>query len=196
MARVRPNAGFTLIELMVVIVIVAVVAGAAAPAIGASVRDRKASTATLDVVRTFRVARSSAAGYGVAYLVSFDEEADGGRGSLTVVRGTTNRCNSVDWSASTLLTVDQYRGSDFSNDSDWQIQLRGPVAKLQLCYEPTGVTLWRTGTGRFSEASPTGSGGGPVGGWVFTVDRVEEGTAQGVQRRVVVPLGGDPRVMR
>jgi prepilin-type N-terminal cleavage/methylation domain-containing protein len=204
MANRRKTAGFTLIELMIVVTVIAVVAGAAAPAIGAGIRNRKASTATLDVARAFRVARSSAAGYGVAYMVSFDESADDGRGALRVTRGDTNRCNSVDWTLSTLLQVDEYKGSAFADDDDWQIRLRAPESKLQICYEPTGLTFSRVSAsdsdgassfGRFSSMSPIGAGGTAAGGWVFRVDRVEGGHEVGVRRQVVVPLGGEPRVM-
>jgi prepilin-type N-terminal cleavage/methylation domain-containing protein len=203
--RSKASEGFTLIELMIVVVVIAVVAGAAAPAIGASVRERKTSTAALDLARAFRTARSSAAGYGVAYMVAFSEEADGGRGALQVFRGDKNRCNAVAWGAPTLPQVDQYSGSAIADDPDWRIQVRtAQGSSLQVCYEPTGVTYWRLGVamdgggadfGRFSAESPT-SGGSATGGFRFTVERIEDGAVQGVARAVVVPLGGDPRVAR
>jgi type II secretion system protein H len=196
----RARDGFTLIELMVVVAIVAVVAAAAAPSIGAAVRDRKAATATLDVVRTFRGARASAAGYGRAYTVSYDQSANDDQGELTVRRGITNRCTATAWNTATATVIPglAYTPERHRITDDFKIVLANAnFPTLHICYEPTGITYWSaTLAGPFSNASPT-SGGTGVSAFRFTIDRFVGSVSEGaVQRYVVVPLGGDARVAR
>ncbi len=201
-ARLRTE-GFTLIELMVVVAIVAVVAAAAAPAIGAAVRDRKTSTAALDVVRTIRGARAAAAGYGRAYMVRFTAADDADQGSLIVVRGTTNRCSSSTFATGTSAEIAElaYRSPVSSGETDdWKIALTNDegITTLDLCYEPTGVTHWRSDTtAAFQSTSYTVGEDGPAqSGFGFTVQRTTDEGNEGVARRVVVPLGGDARIAR
>ncbi|MBC7170926.1 MAG: hypothetical protein H5U40_00775 [Polyangiaceae bacterium] len=176
---------------MVVIAIVMVVAAAAAPAIGAAFRERKTSTAALDVVRAFRNARSAAAGYGRAYMVRYVQTNDHDRGDLQVFRGMTNRCNGGVFSGTHVQGMGY---SALTHATDFPIELRlvpTEQATLELCYEPTGQTYWRTTAPRFSTESFNGASA-----FRFSVTRRVGGAVEGVVRYVVVPLGGDARISR
>jgi hypothetical protein len=64
-------------------------------------------------------------------------------------------------------------------------------AFVDICYEPTGRVMWR-----LADTDPFSADNTPNGGFVFTFDRMDGATPVGVQRRVAIPLGGPPRVMR
>ncbi|MFW6050782.1 MAG: prepilin-type N-terminal cleavage/methylation domain-containing protein [Myxococcota bacterium] len=190
------SAGFTLIELAIVVLVIAVVAGLAAPAISQAMNERRASEATLDVVRLGRHARSAAAAYGRAHLLRF---VDQNLGRIEAYRGRNNRCNQ-DWGAiagggcannpDCVDSLDM-EGARFRTSS-FDIQLAAAdFGSVDICYEPSGVMRWRAGTaGPFLGTNRIG------GGMRFTLTPRVGGTPQGVVRRVVLPLGGDARVVR
>jgi prepilin-type N-terminal cleavage/methylation domain-containing protein len=196
----RRAAGFTIIELMVVLVVIAVVAGLAAPAISKAMHERRTAEAALDLVRLARHARSSAAGFGRAHMLRFLPN-DPGR--VLVLRGRNNRCNGNvwapnDWNANAAAPCEQ---NDFCIDeldmyrrfhtSSNDVALTSAMGAVDVCYEPTGVVRWRLGgAGMFLEANSIG------GGIRFDVVPRVGGNENGVVRRVVIPLGGDARVVR
>jgi prepilin-type N-terminal cleavage/methylation domain-containing protein len=191
--RVR-SAGFTLIELMVVLVVILVAVGLAAPAISKAMHERRAAEVTLDLVRLARHARSAAAGYGRAHLVTF---VAGGNGVVQVWRGVSNRCNGNVWAGMTFETVmgatcggnpycvDELDAQRYSFGG--QITLQPDGQAWDICYEPTGVVRWRQGgaAGPFREGNNIGGGA-----------RYQIVPANGVTRTVVLPLGADARVVR
>jgi prepilin-type N-terminal cleavage/methylation domain-containing protein len=194
--RVR-SAGFTLIELMVVLVVILVAVGLAAPAISNAMHERRAAEATLDVVRLARHARSAAAAYGRAHLVTF---VAGGSGVVQVWRGVSNRCNGNVWSNQTFQTVmgGDCHSSDYCIDQmnmDERYKGAKPITlapvgpAFDICYEPTGMVRWRDGgsNAAFLEVNSPAIGGGA---------RYQITPLGGVVRTVVLPLGGDARVVR
>jgi prepilin-type N-terminal cleavage/methylation domain-containing protein len=184
------SAGFTLIELMVVLVVILVAAGLAGPAISKAMHERRAAEVTLDLVRLARHARSAAAGYGRAHLVTF---VGGGNGMVQVWRGVSNRCNGNVWAGMTFATVmgnnlyrvDELDAQRYSFGGQITLQPVGPA--LDICYEPTGVVRWRPGgtAGLFLEGNSIGGGA-----------RYQVVPVNGVTRTVVLPLGADARVVR
>lgn len=201
------KAGFTLIELSIVVIVIAVMAGLAGPALSQAMAERRANQATLDVVRAVRNARSSAAAYGRAHLVLFDST---GLGRVDVYRGQNNRCNDAmpgnpflnNWGARTAPDCNATPNCIDSvnlNDSPYltsssQIQLTRNGGDIQICYKPTGVMMWRTANGvPFSDTNDPNIAGGVR----FALEPQDEnGVRSGVVRRVVLPLGGDARVLR
>ncbi len=180
---------------MVCLAIAAVLAGTAAPAVARALRDRRTSEATHEVVRAFWVARSSAAGYGVAHVARFDETGDDGRGSLEVIRGASNGCNHAGFGDASLPVVTTYAGSAF-DDEGYRLVLRTTQPYVEVCFEPTGTVSWRASAGaRFSASSPM-IDGRAQGGFRFRLERIADGALEGVSRRIVVPMGGDARVAR
>jgi hypothetical protein len=63
---------------------------------------------------------------------------------------------------------------------------------LEVCYSPLGTALFRTRTTDpySNDATVTGTGGA----FQVEVQRRVGGTATGARRRVVIPLGGNPRM--
>ncbi len=192
--------GFTLMELLIVIIIIAVSAGLAAPAIGTAMAERRVAQAALDLVRIGRQARSEALGYGRAHVLRFTNSSSVGvLGRVRVFRGINNGCNTNDWV--TIMAAASMQIEDFDmSDQQYQvgshsIQLRAPNDPLDVCFEGSGVVRYRsgataTGNGRFTDANTVG------GGFVVTLQRQVDGTSAGVVRRVILPLGGQPRVLR
>jgi prepilin-type N-terminal cleavage/methylation domain-containing protein len=207
-ARRAPEAGFTLLELLVVVSIIAVTAALATPAIMSALNDRRANEAALDMVRLARRGRSEAAGYGRAYMVRFN---NGSNGSAVLWRGNNNGCNTNDWGTiigsgceDNAMCVDalELDSSHFQTSSS-QVVMTAPTlgATVDVCYEPTGRMLWRTSTtSRFTALNSAGAGDDATnlgGGVRFAfAPQKTDGTADGVTRRVVLPLGGDPRTVR
>jgi prepilin-type N-terminal cleavage/methylation domain-containing protein len=194
--RSRRRAGFTLIELMVVLVVIAVVAGLAAPTITKAMHERRAASAALDMVRIARHARAAAAGYGRAHLLRFQ---GGDPGLVQVFRGLNNRCNANQWAniigggcgQGNPMCVDELDLRRYATVSN-TVQLTSANANIEICYEPTGGMRYRFGGGEaFLEANGIG------GGFRFQViPQDSSGGTNGVIRWVVIPLGGDARIAR
>ena len=192
----RREAGLTLLELMIVVTIIAVVAAAAAPTIGASFGERRSHENALDIVRLARRGRSEAVGYGRAYLLRF---VSGGNGAFELYRGDSNRCNNADWPTVTgagctagNLACRDFVVANHRSTAGQQIVISSEDgAAIDFCFEPTGRVLWQRGGGLFSDRSV---GDAAMGGGGMRFQIVRNG-GDGVTRRVIVPLGGDARVL-
>ncbi|MFW5921444.1 MAG: prepilin-type N-terminal cleavage/methylation domain-containing protein [Polyangiales bacterium] len=212
MVRAGRQEGFTLLELMIVVTIVAVVAALAAPAIASALNARRANEASLDLVRLAKRARSESAAYGRAHLLRVMPAGAGGssRGRVEAWRGDNNACNTNQWGA--IITSDCRTNDACIDQLDLEMDhydvgsnhvamaLPDFGETIDVCYEPTGVMQWRTGTsGRFSDRqSEFGSSSNDLHGGVRArfEPRDGSGTKNGVARWAVLPLGGDARTLR
>jgi len=206
-ARARSE-GFTLMELMIVVFLIAVVAALAAPSIQRAQADRRTNQSALELVRLFRHARGDAAGYGRAYVVRIDPDDNDGEGSVEVLRGSNNGCNTATFEddgdpncqeASCVDVWPEPQARSTFDEHGYIIDLNTPAGAHELCFQPNGVVLSRvyeTTPGAFVEGNADGVF--DSGAIVYTLQRTQEGgTAEGVARRVAIPVGGgDARIMR
>ncbi|MGB0680337.1 MAG: prepilin-type N-terminal cleavage/methylation domain-containing protein [Polyangiales bacterium] len=207
-------AGFTLVELLVVILVIVSVAAFAAPSLSNAFDERRTNQAAVSLARLAGRARAASVAQGRAYLLRFNP-GESELGEVQVIRGINNGCNTNDWDAllrgpacgednsmcmdRLRLDVSAYRTTSTS------IRMRAAAADgveldtLDLCYEPSGRVRHRAGEavdgGRFLGANTIG------GGYVFTfVRRAHTGADStenaGVNRRVLLPLDGDARLLR
>ncbi len=200
-ARGRRNAGFTLMEAMIVVAIIAISAALAAPAIGEAMADRRANEATHALVRIGARARAEAMAYGRAHVLVYTDASSGtpaSNGSVQLWRGTVNLCNANNWTTIITGTCDSspscIQGLDMGtyNHGSHQVRMRLPGASgAFLCFQPDGEMLVSTGGGSFAPTAPAGTEAVR-----FTIDRLLDGGTEGVQRVVVFPFGGSPRIQR
>lgn len=202
-SRTRAAAGFTLLEMLIVVAIVGITAALAAPAIAGAMMERRNNEAALELVRIVRRARSSAVASGRAHVLRFDAPTAAGR--YRVYEGTSSGCNSGgnDWATRIGSSCDPTSGCvDYMDLSQtrWDLgsnEIRSSMEDvggfLDLCFERRGTMLWRTSAGDRFSAFNTGA---VDGGFVAVFTRYEGGTATGVQRRTVIPFGGDARLLQ
>jgi prepilin-type N-terminal cleavage/methylation domain-containing protein len=95
----RPRAGFTLIEVMVVITIIGITIVAFAPSFSHSMADRRCATASMELVRLGRRARAESIGLQRAFLVHIAYGlAPNETARMRLLRGNSTRCDVDDWS--------------------------------------------------------------------------------------------------
>ena len=220
MGKRKRQAGFTLIEMMIVVSIIITATALAAPAVRSALIDRRAAQATLDVVRIGRNARAEAIAYGRAYLLSFTSASNG---TIASYRGVYPGCNQnqmfndltgagnvADGTWSNVLGTAPTTASCINNSSCVDIvEMNGPKYSrggektvltmtgngfMQICFQPDGDTYWRNALlSRFTNANGIPGSGGA---FVFNIAQQLNGSQAGLMRRVVYPLGGTPRVLR
>jgi prepilin-type N-terminal cleavage/methylation domain-containing protein len=192
--RTRSRAGFTLIELMIVVVIVGVTTALVAPAVMRTMGISRANRCQYDAARMFRAARTNAIGTGRAHLVDFAPGVGGVE--LNVYLGDSSSCLRSSWGeiVGVSAPVDGIREADFTRDPHG-VRLAflpgpgGAPAPRQVCFEPQGERWQRPGTvGLFTRGVAT---------LIFAMDRLEGGSIAGdPQRQVIMPQFGAARVLR
>jgi prepilin-type N-terminal cleavage/methylation domain-containing protein len=96
----RSKAGMTLIELMVVVTIIGLSMLAFSPGIRQAMADRRCATATMELARLGRRARSEAIGLQRAMLVHVAYGlAPNQTARMRLLRGNVTRCDAEDWPA-------------------------------------------------------------------------------------------------
>jgi prepilin-type N-terminal cleavage/methylation domain-containing protein len=94
----RQRAGFTLIEMMVVVTIIGISIAAFAPSFSHSMADRRCATASMELVRMGRRARAESIGLQRAFLVHIEYGmAPNQTARMRLLRANTMRCDVDDW---------------------------------------------------------------------------------------------------
>ncbi|MEM6962005.1 MAG: prepilin-type N-terminal cleavage/methylation domain-containing protein, partial [Myxococcota bacterium] len=209
-----PVAGYTLLELMVVVVIIGVLAALTAPAVGAALADRRVAQAAQDVVRLTRRGRSEAMALGRAHVLRFNQDWGDGTPAFRLYAGINNSCNAnldawqpiftaaaADCSNRFFCVDDSYIGSFFrprftAAAAERVVVVSALGDEVQFCFEPNGITRWRTGTTDAGTRFLGSNNATLDGAAVFTFQRETDQGLVGVVRQVVIPLGADARVVR
>lgn len=209
--------GYTLVELMMVVAVIAASTLAFAPGIGRAVADRRVSSATRELIRIGRRARSDSFGYLRAHLIWITPAT----GRVMLLRGPNNSCLLPAWGTiagdcpSTATGVRGQRcleqvfisslaGSGSMVMYEETVTTAGVASYAQtpraLCYASNGVVYHGTGT---TLAATMTAGLSDLntatimGGFVYTL---HTGTTSPVStdrvHRVLFPLGSSARSLR
>jgi prepilin-type N-terminal cleavage/methylation domain-containing protein len=214
----RSQAGFTLLELMVVVTVMGTMAAMLAPGIGEFMADARCAGAAEDLVRISRHVRARSQESGLAHLVEMRAgTADsGGLGVLRVWEGMNNRCRLTPWLQTVNGSVNSGHGwveeldlgsSHYNqppgggraptiDDGDRQVismRAGGSITTPEyaaICIEPSGAT-WQG-------VSTTASGTGyaftrQTQAATFTFTRSVNGVTRGALRTIVFQPGGIAR---
>lgn len=202
--------GLTLIELMVVLVVMGVLVGAALPAMGNAIADRRVANVARDIVGLFNRARYMSVAYGRAHQVHYFNGAGIGAQpwAFETIRGTGGACfvssfasggnvigdfdcsDADHWRCVDRLYADDYDPTPA--DADFVMVDGGPDEVF--CYEG-GVNNYLMNNGAALDAdwltAPSRAARG------FVIFRQRGNNDVGVARKVVIPFGsGAPRVLQ
>ena len=192
--RGRALAGFTLIELMVIVTIVMIIAALAAPGMMRGMAINRAQRGVGQLARIGRRARSEAQIYGRAYVLRYAGPATAGRYELW--RGLNDGCRTNPWA--TIITAggcdandpdcaDVFDAAQFSSSAH-RIAIVAPTP--DLCFQPNGDMFVGSATGTFTMANAAVR---------VQLDRFDGGVAGGAtpveSRWVVFPPLAAPRVV-
>jgi len=101
----KRQAGFTLIEMMIVITVMGTMAALLAPGVGEHIADGRATSVSDGLVRISRHVRARAQETGLAHLMVFNnannEAGANGLGRLLVYEGMNNHCRQTPWGQAT-----------------------------------------------------------------------------------------------
>lgn len=194
------TAGFTLIELMMVVIVIGVMVSLTAPNIRSGFNDMKARGEIERLPATINTARARAIGTGRAQLLRFTGTNNG---QLEHFEGNTNSCIGSAWGeiatvcdganprCRSVVAPDNASPSEES----WPLEVARDVddydqSTLEFCFDSFGVTHWRpAGAGAWTD-SP-----GAAGAIRFGMVR-QRGATNMPRRIVVVPAAGAARMLR
>ena len=205
--------GYTLVELMMIVTIIGVSVLAFAPSFGRQMSERRVSTASRELIRIGRRARSDTFGYLRAHLIYLSPTS----GRVMLLRAPTSSCTLTEWApiaedcdkglprcledlklanwASSAAPIRMYEEQYVAGEVAYDTRGRA------LCFAASGVTYWGSGntvTAATTALSETISEAVP-GGFVYTLHAsVTAGAPLATSRvhRVLFPLGGSPRSLR
>lgn len=196
------TAGFTLLELMVVIITIGVMAALGIPSIARQLRDRRTNQAAHEVSLLYRHARSLAMGRGSAVLVRFDGSSNGRlevREAQDVnpshcVSLPATSCSAADWNAASknnrlISAFDVTASRTYDGVQLKYFQADGTSAgnAVEVCFSPLGRPYRRYAfTGAFVPMNEV-----PY----LQVNRLDSfGVAEGMTRTVLVVPNGTSRL--
>lgn len=209
----RGRAGFSIVELMIVLVIVGIMTMAVAPSMGEMLSGNRHASAAMDLVKFARSTRSAAVSSGAAQLMRFLQAGSGNLGIIERYVGMNNRCRQSRWDiamsndpgqgAKRALGFDmaQYNpgAAPTTDDSGQQIIKLAAVAPagstnvlsdLWLCYQPDGQVY-----AQYANGDPSGKDLQVQNLDVeFTISRSVHGERHGTDRRILFPSGGNARL--
>jgi prepilin-type N-terminal cleavage/methylation domain-containing protein len=202
------RAGFSLVELLIVIVIVGIMAMTVAPSLSEVLSGNRHASAAMDLVKFARATRSAAASSGAAQLMRFLPSGSNNLGLIERYIGLNNRCLQSRWDIAMgadpgqgpkrVLGFDMasYNPGDKPSDDDKTQQIirmkaqslgttpRAITTSLWLCYQPDGQVY-----ANYDEAGMVVQNLDVE----FTISRSIMGEKHGVDRKVLFPSGGNAR---
>ncbi len=195
---------------MVVLAVMGVLVSAALPSMSAGFADRRVAMVARDVVSLFQRARYMSMAYGRAHQVEYMNDSGAGivgeAYAFEVLRGTSGSCSQTsfenaggielddfdcggNWRCVEALYSSTYDADPADNDlvrvDGWQ--------DSTFCYESGSNNQVFVDTVLFANWQAANA----QAGFGFLVYREVDGDAQGVARKILVPLGaGSPRILR
>jgi prepilin-type N-terminal cleavage/methylation domain-containing protein len=210
----RAHAGYTLVELMMVVMIIAISVMAFAPGFSAAMADRRVSTATRELIRIGRRARADTFGYLRAHLLWVQP----GERRIQLLRGPTQSCTTPLWQdiqADCDEPLNSATHQRCVEDLDLDTWTRGDEIALReeilvgskpvyrstdraLCWSPSGRMFLAVNDSLEDAAKALKDVNDVNGGVVFTLHQ-GDGDPEippDTVHRVLFPLGASPRVLR
>lgn len=209
------RAGFTLMELMIVVVIVAIMAMTVAPSLSEALIGNRHSNAAMHLVRFGRQIRSQAIATNTAQLMHYVKADTGGLGRIQRYVGMTNKCLQSRWDlamgdadkgakAAWAFDMLEFNPGGSTDDTKHQViglyaiaqalpeladgspDLSSPKDEAFICYQPDGMAYATF----VDEASLEVMADGVE----FVFRRTLNATKHGVDRVVLFPASGNARL--
>jgi prepilin-type N-terminal cleavage/methylation domain-containing protein len=208
----RSGAGFTLVELMIVVTIIGLSVLAFAPSFSRAMAEREVSFATREILRVAKRARSESLGYRRAYLMFIDPGDDPAAAPLVqLLRAGNNSCVAQNWAAlqATCGTPNSQcvENLDFGHDvnlstSGFTVRAREEAVgggfateSRALCWAPNGLLYTRSPADLASQLAESDAINTVNGGVLYNLSLFQDGSQVGRSHRVLIPLGGSPMVV-
>jgi len=212
--RLRASAGYTLVELMVIVTIIGASVILFAPGFSRAMADRRVSTAARELIRLGRRARSDTFGYLRAHLLWIQPAT----GRVQLLRGPTQSCTTPAWAAiqaDCAVSVSDMSAQRCLENIDFTAWAKGNAISLReealvggapaynsvsraICFAPSGQVFLGANNALASAAAALSDLNSVNGGVVYTLHAGTGNPVVGtnVIHRVLFPLGSTPRALR